>query len=37
MLGYRALHVDYSQGSGITLYEYDMTIHGPISGSTARF
>ena len=29
--------VDYSQGSGLTLYEFDMTIHGPIFGVTARF
>lgn len=37
MLGYRALHVDYSQGSGLNHYEYDMTMHGPIVGLTARF
>ena len=37
MLGYRALSVDYSQGSGLTLYEFDMTMHGPIFGVTARF
>src|SRR5262245_22488714 len=37
MLGYKALSVDYSQGSGLTLYEFDMTIHGPIFGVTARF
>ena len=37
MLGYKALSVDYSQGSGVTLYEFDMTIHGPIFGVTARF
>ena len=29
--------VDYSQGSGLTLYQFDMTIHGPIFGVTARF
>ena len=37
MLGYKALSVDYSQGSGLTLYQFDMTIHGPIFGVTARF
>jgi hypothetical protein len=37
MLGYKALSVDYSQGSGLTHYEYDMTMHGPILGVTARF
>jgi hypothetical protein len=37
MLGYRALSVDYSQGSGLNHYEYNMTIHGPILGVTARF
>jgi hypothetical protein len=34
MLGYKALSVDYTQGSGLTLYEYDMTMHGPIFGVT---
>lgn len=37
MLGYKALFVDYSQGSGLTHYEYDMTMHGPIIGVTARW
>ena len=37
MLGYKALHVDYSQGSGLTHYEYNVTMHGPILGVTARF
>jgi len=37
MVGYKALSVDYSQGSGLTLYEFDMTLHGPIFGVTARF
>ena len=37
MIGYKALNVDYSQGSGLTLYEYDMTMYGPIFGITARF
>jgi hypothetical protein len=37
MLGYRALYVDYAQGAGNTLYEYNMLMHGPIMGVTARF
>ncbi|HXX08627.1 MAG TPA: hypothetical protein VEJ43_11245 [Pseudolabrys sp.] len=37
MVGYKALFVDYSQGSGVNHYEYDMTMHGPIIGITARF
>ncbi len=37
MLGYKALYVDYSKGSGLTHYEYDVTMHGPIFGITARF
>jgi hypothetical protein len=37
MIGYKALHVDFSQGSGLNLYEYNMTMHGPILGLTAQF
>jgi hypothetical protein len=37
MAGYRALYVDYSKGSGLNQYEYNMTMHGPIIGITARF
>jgi hypothetical protein len=37
MLGYKALYVDYSKGSGLSQYEYDVTMHGPILGVTARF
>jgi hypothetical protein len=37
MLGYKALSVDYSKGSGLTHYEYDMTMYGPIFGITVRF
>jgi len=37
MLGYKALNADYSKGSGLSLYNYDLTIHGPIFGVTARF
>jgi hypothetical protein len=37
MLGYKALFVDYTKGAGLTRYEYDTTMHGPILGITARF
>jgi len=37
MLGYKALFVDFSQGSGFNQYEYSMTMFGPIFGITARF
>jgi len=37
MIGYRALYVDYSKGSGDTLYQFDMLQHGPIAGISARF
>jgi hypothetical protein len=37
MVGYKALSVDYAQGSGVSRYEYDVTMHGPIFGIPARF
>ena len=37
MIGYRALYVDFSKGSGTTLYEYNMLQHGPIMGLSLRF
>jgi hypothetical protein len=37
LLGYRALSVDYSKGSGDHLYAYDMLQHGPTFGISARF
>ena len=37
ILGYRALDVDYEQGSGRTKYEYDVLQHGPVSGLTIAF
>lgn len=37
LVGYRALYVDFSKGSGNTLYEYNMLQHGPIVGVSARF
>ena len=36
-LGYRALSVDYSEGSGANRYEYDAVQHGPVIGATVRF
>jgi hypothetical protein len=36
-LGYRALSVDYSQGSGNNRYEFDALMQGPVMGATLRF
>jgi hypothetical protein len=36
-LGYRALSVDYSQGSGNTRYEFNVLQQGPVMGATLRF
>lgn len=36
-LGYRALSVDYSQGSGVRRYEMDTVQHGPVLGMNVRF
>jgi hypothetical protein len=36
-VGYRALSVDYSQGSGVRRYEMDTVQHGPILGMNVRF
>jgi hypothetical protein len=37
MIGYKALYADYSTGAGLTRFEYDMTMFGPVFGITARF
>lgn len=37
MLGYRALDVDYSEGSGTSRYRYNVLQHGPIMGLTVSF
>ena len=37
MIGYKALNANYSKGSGLDHYEYDITIYGPVVGITARF
>jgi hypothetical protein len=36
-LGYRALSVDYTQGSGVSRFEYDVLYQGPVSGLTIHF
>lgn len=36
-LGYRALSVDYSEGSGVDRYVYDVVQQGPVIGVTGRF
>jgi hypothetical protein len=37
MLGYRALSVDYDQGSGFKKYEFDAVLHGPVVGLSVKF
>jgi len=37
VIGYRALYVDYVQGSGSTLFETNLLQHGPLIGLSARF
>ncbi len=36
-LGYRILDVDYDEGSGSDLFEYDISMSGPIAGLSIRF
>ena len=35
--GYRALYQDYSTGSGINRFEFDVTMHGPVLGLAIEF
>jgi hypothetical protein len=35
--GYRALSQDYTDGSGSSKFEWDVTLHGPILGLAIRF
>jgi hypothetical protein len=35
--GYKALGEDYSTGSGLQRFKWDVTLHGPILGFSARF
>lgn len=37
VIGYKALYVDYVQGSGLSRYEFDMLQHGPVLGLGVRF
>src|SRR6516165_5606079 len=36
-VGFRALYVDYSQGSGTSKFEFNNVIYGPVIGTTMRF
>jgi len=36
-LGYKALSVDYQEGSGTGRYEFDVIQQGPVMGITGRF
>ncbi len=35
-LGFRALSVDYTQGSGLNKYTYDVVQYGPVAGATVH-
>lgn len=35
--GYRALYMDFEEGSGSNLFQYDITMHGPIIALQTRF
>ena len=37
LAGYRALHQDYSTGSGANKFEYDATLHGPVVALMIEF
>ena len=37
LFGYRALHQDYSTGSGTNKFEWDVTLHGPIFAVAIEF
>jgi hypothetical protein len=37
LVGYRALAVDYDEGSGSDLFEYDVTMSGPFFGTAIKF
>ncbi len=36
-IGYKALYADYEKGSGLSEYEYKITLHGPILGVSVKF
>jgi hypothetical protein len=37
VIGYKALHQDYQDGSGAHAFHWDMTVHGPITGVIIKF
>ena len=37
LAGYRALAQDYSTGSGINRFRWDVTLQGPVLGFSMRF
>jgi hypothetical protein len=37
LLGYRALSVHYTKGSGLHRYEYEVVQHGPVVGLAVKF
>jgi hypothetical protein len=37
VIGYRALYVDYTQGSGSSFFEMNLLQHGPLLGVRGRF
>jgi hypothetical protein len=37
VIGYRALYVDYTKGSGSSRYAFDVLQHGPVVGLSLRF
>jgi hypothetical protein len=36
-VGYRALSMDYEQGSGNDQFRFDMILHGPVLGAMFHF
>lgn len=37
IIGYKALYVDYTQGTGTSRYEFNVLQYGPVLGVTAKF
>jgi hypothetical protein len=36
-VGYRALDIDYEQGSGVNQFQFDVLMHGPLLGAVFHF
>jgi len=36
-VGYRALDIDYEQGSGASRFKFDVLMHGPVPGAVFHF